>query len=486
MKSSVVLLSLCLILLLLFGSLLLNPYALKNMDRLLLFAPNCAAGTEMDVYRSWNISDVIVWALMKSIWFYLGVKDHCKSCASYRKFRCHARFDSVQVNGINWWNKARFRDVSIESNGECSMQLSGGTNDAISPWSLIPLFLFQRYPVTVTMMPLADVIDNDTQLTIPAMEILDLDLNWKDISKPVFDINMSNITLNLVIKTGSLPLANMEVTVPSIRLGGWTIKEMLDMIPPPPKEQGLYPRLGVFNIRNVTIKYRERDEDNDTIREEEDGDDGGHRVDVPNEIFVPLYGLTKQAGPDGVDQTKIEALMKEAAFLTIRKYLLGEDAILETLRKSSAFVETFGKAFEAIIHEGGEVIDIQLSRIMNAVKDILEKLDDEWSETVSEQSSALQRFGKELGEGWDVFTHSATLIVGIQDILENWESRAEQTLHGMKKDVENGWKVATRQLHTFESNVENALSKMEQSLEQKWPHVTNDAKKESLQNGKDL
>jgi len=317
------------------------------------------------------------------------------------------------------------------------MRLSGGTNDAISLWSLMPLYLFQRNPVSITMMPLADVIDDDT---IPAMEILDLDLNWNDISKPVFDINVSNITLNLVLKTEPLPLANMEVPMPSIRLGGWTIKEILDMIPPPPEEYGLYPRLGVFNIRNVTILSRGRDEDNDTIHVEEDG------LDIPNEMFVPLYGLTKQAGPDGVDQTKIEALVKEAAFLTIRKYFLGEDAILETLRKSSAFFETFGNAFEAIIHEGGEAIDYQLSRIVNVVKDIIEKLEDEWSETVSEQSSPVESFAKELREG--------TLIVSIQDILENWESRVEQTWHGMKKDVEHGWKVATRQLHTRESNVE--------------------------------
>lgn len=124
-------------------------------------------------------------------------------------------------------------------------------------------------------------------------------------------------------------------------------------------------------------------------------------------------------------------------------------------------------------------MDNQLSQIMNTIKEIVEKLEDEWNGTVNEQRIAIGKLAEELRGGWDAFKHPATgtrtLLAGIEKIVENLED-AEQSWDKMKKDVRNGWKVATGQLHTFRSNIENILEKTEKRLERKWQHATNDAK----------
>ena len=460
-------------------SIFFNPYALQSMDRLLISAPNCPINKDVqEMDRSWKISDAIVWSLMKCTWFYFGIENHCNVCALYKKVRCHARFDSVQVNSINLWDRASFQNVSVGSDGNCVAKLNKGSNDAVSPWRLLPVYLFQRNPVTIRMISLVDLYD-EVQVVLPAMELSEVALNWHDISKPIFDVNLSNITVNLVFHTEPLPLATLELPVLSMRVGGWPVKDILDVRPLPPDEEGLYPRLGVINISNVSFLSHGRHDGFEDIREE--GDDDGHKIMIPNEVFLPLYVLTKQACPKGVDQTKIEALLKDAVVLALRKYLLGEgeDTLLETLRKTSTFIEMCGKSFETFIQERGDIMDNQLSQIMNTIKEIVEKLEDEWNGTVNEQRIAIGKLAEELRGGWDAFKHPATgtrtLLAGIEKIVENLED-AEQSWDKMKKDVRNGWKVATGQLHTFRSNIENILEKTEKRLERKWQHATNDAK----------
>jgi hypothetical protein len=454
MKSLYSLLLLALGLTFLAISIIFNPYALQSIDRLLLFAPNCPTNQKIpEKYNFWKISDAIVWSLMKFAWFYAGKENRCNACALYKQSRCHARFDSVQVNSINWWDRASFQNVSVKSDCNCVAKLNTGTNDTFSAWRLLPFYLFQRNPVIIRLVSLVDVSDK-VQVALPAMEIKELAMNWHDISRPLFDINLSNVTVNLVFQTEPWPLARLEVPVPFMRVGGWSIKEILDMIPPPPDQEGTYPRLGVFNISDVTFLSHGRYEDSE-------GDD--HKITIPNEVFLPLYLLTKQAGPVGVDRTNIEELMKDAVGLAIRKYVLGEgeDTILETLRKTSTFIETFGNSFEVFINEGGDTIDHQLSDIMNAVADLVEKLEDEWNGTVNEQRTTIGKFVEELKGGWDAFKHP--------DIGQAWDE--------MKEGVQKGVKAATDQLQLFE----RALERLEQRLGHKWQDATNDAKMEVQQ-----
>ena len=249
--------------------------------------------------------------------------------------------EELELDHVNWWDKAKFGNVSVRS-CESPMQLTG--DSVLNPINLLPFYIFQQGPIKIQLDYIQDVNQSGKQTQIvstTALEATDVSLNWHDLSRPVVDINAYNISVNLIVGKTGLPLGSLvEVPVPSMTVGDWTVNEVIEMLPTPPEKEGLYPRLGVVNITNVTIHI---------VSCEGGVQDTKPRLQnvcvedehaIPNELFSPLNLLTKEAGPGGVDQTQIENVMKEATITAIRKYVLREEAIMETVHKSTIFIET--------------------------------------------------------------------------------------------------------------------------------------------------
>lgn len=340
--------------------------------------------------------------------------------------------------------------MTVRSSDQCQIQIT--KDGSLNPIHLLPFNIFQRKSVRIRLDHIKDVTtgttrnDNDDEQNPPyALEIADVSFNWHKLSRPIFDVTATSISVHLVFGKEGLPVpltSSFEIPVPSMRIGNWTVDEVIAMLLPPPEEEGLYPRLGVVSVTNVTIVSHTDDGGGDGFEANDD-----KTYIMPNELFHPLLSLTKEAGPGGVDQTKIPNVMREAVMIAIRKYFLGEDAILETMQKSSEFVDAFRRIIEEFIQDGGEVVDRQLSRVVNAMKEVLETLENEWNEAMNDQDSPIAKVTNELKDGWGAFKNSALFV---EDLFENFE---EDAWKEVKQDVEHGWEFAKEHLRSIESHV---------------------------------
>ena len=394
--------------------------------------------------------------------------------------------EELELDHVNWWDKAKFGNVSVRS-CESPMQLTG--DSVLNPIHLLPFYIFQQGPIKIQLDYIQDVNQSGKQTQIvstTALEATDVSLNWHDLSRPVVDINAYNISVNLIVGKTGLPLGSLvEVPVPSMTVGDWTVNEVIEMLPTPPEKEGLYPRLGVVNITNVTIHI---------VSCEGDVQDTKPRLQnvcvedehaIPNELFSPLNLLTKEAGPGGVDQTQIENVMKEATITAIRKYVLREEAIMETVHKSTIFIETIRHFLEGFFNKSGKVLDHHFSLLLDAIEDILEQWEDEWNEAMAHQEDNFFKLRSEWKAGWDTFKNSALNVeAGFENMVKNFEEHAPWK--DAKLDVDHGWKIAKKHMQSIELNVGGMMEQFEQHVENKWHEVKRDIEQDFGQEWKKI
>ena len=373
----------------------------------------------------------------------------------------------IELDRFFWWDGAKIGNVSFES---CDAPIRLTEQSFLNPTKLLPFNVFQRGPIRLNLDYIRRVGEDEDILSesATALKATNVSLNWHNMLYPVVDIAADDVDVHVFFKTTGLSLwTSVEVPVPSVTLGDWTVNELIKMIPEPPEEEGLYPRLGVIDIRNVTIHTFSCEGEVKVPRPryycEED------KFAIPNEFFSPLNHLTRKAGPEGVDQMHIENILKEATMTVFRKNILKEEAIMKSVSRSTTFIETIRQFLEEFLKESGKVLKHHLSLILDAIEDMLEKWEGEWLEVLTRHEKKASIFKNEWKEGWDALKKSALHFeAGLEDILKGFEEHAWKDV---KRDVDKGWKIAKKHAKNIESNMGGMMDQFERSVESKWQQV---------------
>ncbi|GFH60127.1 hypothetical protein CTEN210_16603 [Chaetoceros tenuissimus] len=425
-----------------------NPNVFPSIDKVLLLAPDCTKsdGSIVTLDQLDNSYLTFLWELLKIFsWFHSA--NLCRISESHIRFRCHFDFQSVGMSPIFHWDKIEFREVKLYAPRGCNIvdRMMDEESDTYHHywWNLIPYSMFSfKDTVIVDFHQTHDSI-YETNKRVPTAEISSLVLNWHDFVKPVVDMNVSGVCIHLRFQTEMIEEAGFKIPLPTCRIGNFSISEVIDLIPSPPDREGLYPRLGVTRVSNVTVlSHIQNDE------EEGEGGETTTMLQIPNDTFVPLYDLTKNAGPSGVDQTKIDVLVREAIVVAMKNFMTREGSIIDTFHHtSSTFVETVGRSIEALIHEGGDSLDKQVLRFTEMVDDVRDRMEKDWSQSVHDSFHHVAHMMD------DVKVRLRREKDRIDALVDEKEDQARAKWKSLRKDVFHNWELVSESLHEIESKI---------------------------------
>jgi len=493
----------------------------------------------------------------------------CDLCQMYQRFRCHFRADKIHLNRVYWWDHAKLSNVKIRSSDACSVKSESNFGARSSPlFELSHVFPFHLLRTstptsiddgtsmdgscTVTGMSKYDFDfirhhpddpNLKTGMMIPsAIEISDLSLEWGTVHKPVVNINATNITINVVYGKEKMNIDSFgfdfdfgrsrpgdnnsgvgggnkiefPVETPYLKIGDWSLHELVAMLPDPPETEGLYPRLGTVNITDVTIIIHDyssssfsRDQANGNAKVEGSYFDTTHPTNVynlPNELFLPLLLYTTEASRGlgdennekggasinidadidnsssksfGIDQTIIANIIRKSAIVAARKHFLGknsDDAIVDVIRKFTDFTNTV----DDLLKIGDDVIDQHLVKM----KQFRSDMEYGWAKAILSNQEKFLKFW----EGWEQWKDSlisdhfsssdsnlnhlvpASLLLLIGEIFKQMEAEVKKAWR------EHAWKHVDQFGEQIEKFVESGLrmaKQIEEDAEQAWNDVEN-------------
>eukprot|EP00554_Chaetoceros_debilis_P002041 CAMPEP_0194082342 /NCGR_PEP_ID=MMETSP0149-20130528/7876_1 /TAXON_ID=122233 /ORGANISM="Chaetoceros debilis, Strain MM31A-1" /LENGTH=681 /DNA_ID=CAMNT_0038764479 /DNA_START=56 /DNA_END=2101 /DNA_ORIENTATION=+ len=493
----------------------------------------------------------------------------CDLCQMYQRFRCHFRADKIHLNRVYWWDHAKLSNVKIRSSDACSVKSESNFGARSSPlFELSHVFPFHLLRTstptsiddgtsmdgscTVTGMSKYDFDfirhhpddpNLKTGMMIPsAIEISDLSLEWGTVHKPVVNINATNITINVVYGKEKMNIDSFgfdfdfgrsrpgdnnsgvggdnkiefPVETPYLKIGDWSLHELVAMLPDPPEAEGLYPRLGTVNITDVTIIIHDyssssfsRDQANGNAKVEGSYFDTTHPTKVynlPNELFLPLLLYTTEASRGlgdennekggasinidadidnsssksfGIDQTIIANIIRKSAIVAARKHFLGknsDDAIVDVIRKFTDFTNTV----DDLLKIGDDVIDQHLVEMKKFRSD----MEYGWAKAILSNQEKFLKFW----EGWEQWKDSlisdhfsssdsnlnhlvpASLLLLIGEIFKQTEAEVKKAWR------EHAWKHVDQFGEQIEKFVESGLrmaKQIEEDAEQAWNDVEN-------------
>lgn len=129
---------------------------------------------------------------------------------------------------------------------------------------------------------------------------------------PVVSAHLNHVTMNIIIQKDEIRFDD------KLLVGGMKIPELLRILPKPPELEGLYPRIGVVNITNVTLNvYEGRGSSESSLNLL-------MKVTLPDQLFFPVTNLTLSNSPSGIDRKHFQPLLESAFSHSIRQHLLRE------------------------------------------------------------------------------------------------------------------------------------------------------------------
>jgi hypothetical protein len=200
-------------------------------------------------------------------------------CHGYREFRSTAVIQTICIP-LNWFYSCRFqlRNISIHSS----------TSYTIA--DLMPQLKYQwESPSSYCLHSTHSI---DPSIKPPAIFVNSIDVNFQSWTKPVIAVNGDGIKFNFVLQKGRRPIyehndntfRQIEDNRLSFLIGDMTIQEAIGMLPSPPEQEGLYPKIGLINMTNLSINVL----DNSSKKQ-------SHiltKLNVPDAFFAPLVNLT--------------------------------------------------------------------------------------------------------------------------------------------------------------------------------------------------
>mmetsp|Transcript_10857 Transcript_10857/g.20169 ORF Transcript_10857/g.20169 Transcript_10857/m.20169 type:complete len:693 (+) Transcript_10857:132-2210(+) len=294
-------------------------------------------------------------------------------CQTYRKFRSCVRFQQLWLPW-NWYyrNEFRMRGLTLQSSSEedvsfVSIIREGNDNNNIVHsssssrwWRTMRLWKYFVNAARIEVVPRggggadggAEINNSATteqsppqqqwehehssppnyysglppQVLPPSVEIetVDISLTRDD----VLSAQIQGVVINIVLQQGGL-----------LALGAMPIQEALYLLPKPPEVYGLFPRIGVLNVTDVTLNLYE----NKIFVRTGNYDDGGSlsslkllgKMRIPDKFFTPVTNLTvANERTGGIDQKDFQPMMESSLSDALRQYVLGE--AVATFRSSWA------------------------------------------------------------------------------------------------------------------------------------------------------
>jgi hypothetical protein len=385
-------------------------------------------------------------------------------------FDFYDRMDELYLNPFHFWDKYQFRNFSIHADEDCYFHIQ---NDGIHKYLSPHHYLFHTIDTKVnTLSPLSTKITpknkSSRRVFLPALQIKDLSIDVNSVFLPVVDINASNVVINLFADKEVIPITpKVHVPLTIVRIGGWTLDEFFSMIPPPPAEEGLYPRLGILNLTDVRILSH-------TVQ------DGALSVDeiiVPDAFFYPLFQLTSLAGKNGTDQMFISSVILKSIIMVLRNHTIKDDGIvsksiqtfLVNIQKSSEVMEQISSSMHAKMNEWVDLIDDELEKAGEAFHHFMITIEKNWNEAVSNESSPLYNLSKEAKYILEGIDHNLSKVGHtISHTMERVESDLNiMTEKGneLKKEIQDGFYLIKTSLKDTEDYLNTKTTKIISELE---------------------
>ena len=452
---------------------------------------------------------------------------------------CFSRVGEWNTKRFQWWKEFEFKDLSIHANPDCTV-LSQTTSSRYSTMdkdtcsrdddndkrnklvfiknppplieSLISMkpvnALYNILPITCTneqrqereeKAPRGRRNDSSTSPLPPppAVQVQSTSLRWDSPSQPIIHANLSGIIFNIRIGSALTPidfkgmpfwedldLTTLEVPMPMIWVGNWTLDDIGMMIPDPPEEEGLYPRIGIVNITNVTISvHHQPNADKDSVNMDSLS---LAEIPIPDQVFLPLLQLTIgkifyvnmgssciieylahlvpfnfpcdiDAGKDGTDQVLISSIIRESILMILRKQILKEDAIRVSFDKTTELVEGFQQILSEMMSRADEVFESHASKTSDKVNDILSKMEEAWKVALEDDSNPMVRITKDVTTAWDDLIKKMLREVGSADefklVFKDLEEEMSSAWEDMKKEVSEEWKMAKEEMSSEMDNL---------------------------------
>mmetsp|Transcript_12059 Transcript_12059/g.25928 ORF Transcript_12059/g.25928 Transcript_12059/m.25928 type:complete len:691 (-) Transcript_12059:1334-3406(-) len=281
-------------------------------------------------------------------------------CQTYRKFRSRVRFQQLWLPW-NWYyrNELRMRSLTFHSSSEEDVSFvsirDGKKNDhssSSSRWWRTTMGLWNYFvnAVLIEVVPRGgggggfgtEINDSATteqsppqqrehehssppnyysglfpKLLPPSLEIETVDISIT--RGDVLSAQIQGVVINIVLQKEGL-----------LALGAMPIQEALYLLPKPPEDYGLFPRIGVLNVTGVTLNLYEN-----KIVPGGNDDDGGSlsslnllgKMRIPDKFFAPVTSLTvAHERTGGIDQKDFQPMMESSLSDALRQYVLDEAA----------------------------------------------------------------------------------------------------------------------------------------------------------------
>lgn len=233
-------------------------------------------------------------------------------CKKYRTLRTYLRAHKLIIPW-NWYYRTQFKlsGLSLHAFTE-AIRFLHKTDEEV-PWRMSTLV---HRAVKSILFSGADHFDA-TQIDVAspsslnksaAIHIQSADFTFQSWLYPVVSAYLNQITINIIIQKGEYN---------KLLVGDMTITELLGILPKPPKMEGLYPRIGVVNITNITVNVYEGKGSDTSLNLL-------MKVTLPDNLFYPVTNLTLANSPSGIDRKHFQSLLESAFSNSIRQHLIRE------------------------------------------------------------------------------------------------------------------------------------------------------------------
>lgn len=248
-------------------------------------------------------------------------------CRNYRDLRTRIRVQKL-ILPWNWYYRTEFKlsGLALHAFTE-DIQFVNKTDEA--SWRIGTIV---RRLVQSSLAPYdaAQIEVTPSSKESASLHIESADFLFQSWRYPVVSAHLNQISINIIIQKDENRFDD------KLLVGDMKIPELLKILPKPPELEGLYPRIGVVNITNVTMNVYEGR-----------GSSGSSslnllmKVTLPNQLFSPVTNLTLANSPRGIDRKHFQALLETAFSHSIRQHLLreAEKAFRNSLTTTTEFTK---------------------------------------------------------------------------------------------------------------------------------------------------
>ncbi|KAL7499233.1 hypothetical protein ACHAWT_010153 [Skeletonema menzelii] len=231
-------------------------------------------------------------------------------CKNYRTLRTRVRVQKL-ILPWNWYYRTEFKLGGLALHAfTADIRFVNKTDEKIWRIGTIVRKLLQS---SLDPYDAAQVDVTPSSKESASLHIESADFSFQSWRYPVVSAHLDQISINVIIQKDENRFDD------KLLVGDMKIPELLKILPKPPELEGLYPRIGVVNITNVTLNVYEGR-----------GSRGSSslnllvKVTLPDKLFSPVTNLTLANSPTGIDRKHFQPLLETAVSHSIRHHLLRE------------------------------------------------------------------------------------------------------------------------------------------------------------------